>query len=229
MKGTPKISVIIPSRDYGLFLPESIESVLNQTIIPEEIIVIDDGSVDDTEKIVKKYSPAVKYFFLKKRGVGAARNYGISLSSGKFISHLDADDVWVPEKLEIQLEEFGREPGLEIIGGMMQPFFDSRMSPERRKQIYCSDKPLPGFSASVILIKRESFQKVGSYRENVTIGQDLEWFIRAREIPLKEKMIKKTLALRRLHNSNSSMTNHDDRVNRLEMLKESLDRRRKKG
>lgn len=224
-----EVSVIIPSRNYGLFISESIESVLSQTYPPSEVIVVDDGSEDNTEEIVKRYSSDVKYIFLDKCGVGAARNAGIKNSSCEYIAHLDADDIWVNEKLEIQLEEFDKDLLLEITGGMMQPFYDPGMDPINKRNIYCSDSPIPGFSASVILIKRDSFLKTGPYRENVNISQDLDWFLRARENSLKEKMVEKLLAYRRLHNLNSSMIEKNDPKERIRVLKESLERRRKKG
>ncbi len=222
------VSVIIPSRDYGCFLDESIESVLNQTVTPSEIIVVDDGSKDNTREVVKKYFPRVSYYYQENGGVGSARNKGIGISKGDYIAHLDADDIWVPERLELQLEEFIKDPELEITGGMMQPFFSPGTDPKVKKTVYCSPDPLPGFSASVILVKRISFFKVGEYKEGLNVGQDLDWFLRAREIPLKEKMLSKVLALRRLHNFNSSNNIGRDGKERILMLKESLDRRRKR-
>ncbi|MEN8221981.1 MAG: glycosyltransferase family A protein [Acidobacteriota bacterium] len=225
-KGIPAVSVIIPSKDYGSFIERSVESVLAQTIPASEIIVIDDGSADDTKQRMEKFGKYVKYHYLDCKGVGAARNLGIKNSSGQFIAHLDADDYWVPEKLEIQLEEFYKDPKLEIAGGMMQPFFDPGISKLKSGSIYCSPDPLPGFSASVILVKRKSFLKVGYYGEDLKLGQDLDWFLRARESGLSEKMVEKTLAHRRLHENNSSMKNKKDGMERIRLLKLSLDRRR---
>ena len=225
----PEISVIIPAKNYGSFIKETIESVLAQTLAVSEIILVDDGSEDNTKEIAQKYSEKVRYLYLNGKGVGAARNMGIKNSSSDFIAHLDADDVWVPEKLDLQYQEFLNDPGLEIAGGMMQPFYDRELDPVRKKNIYCSETPLPGFSASVMLIKRESFFKVGYYREDLKLGQDLDWFIRAREIPLKEKMIKKLVAYRRLHSNNSSMNNKEDRAERLHILKQSMKRKKERG
>jgi glycosyltransferase involved in cell wall biosynthesis len=226
MKKTLDISVIIPSKDYGRFIAEAIESVLNQTLSPKEIIVIDDGSKDDTSRVVAAFGGRVKYYMNEKRGLGAARNLGIRISTGHYIAHLDADDIWMPKKLELQMEEFIADPDLEITGGMMQPFFSSDMSPGKKKKIYCSPVPLPGFSASVILVKRGSFIRVGHYREDIPNGTDLDWFLRAREALLREKMVKAVLAYRRLHTRNSSAGANSNHRDRLAVLKESLDRKR---
>jgi len=128
----------------------------------------------------------------------------------------------------LQMEEFSKAPDLEIAGGLMQPFYSPEMDAGKRDSVYCSPVPLPGFSASVILVKRASFFKVGMYKENINPGQDLDWFIRVRELPLKEKMVNKLLAFRRLHNSNSSLLKREHGMSRIRVLKESLDRRRKK-
>lgn len=227
MKKGQDVSVVIPVRDYGEFVGEAIESVLKQTVPPGEVIVVDDGSVDNTAEVVRGYSPEVKYVYLDRKGIGAARNLGVELSTSEYIAHLDADDTWVPEKLEVQIEEFLKDPVLEIAGGMMQPFYDQRLDPEKRSGIICSDTPLPGFSASVILVKRSSFIRAGRYREDVTTGQDLDWFLRAREVPLKEKMVNRLLAYRRLHRYNSTADKKPGNTARIKLLKESLDRRRK--
>jgi len=226
MKNVPEISVIIPTRDYGKFIGEALESVIKQSLPPAEIIVIDDGSEDNTAEIVAKFSARVRYYFSEKKGVGAARNLGVRFSSGEMIAHLDADDIWIPEKLERQAEEFIKTPDLDIAGGMMRPFFCKQMDPDKKRKIHCSPVPLPGFSASVLLVRRSSFFKVGFYREDLRVGQDLEWFLRAREIPLQERMVNELLAYRRLHDSNSSMIKKNDQMEMLRVLKESIDRRR---
>lgn len=229
MKHTPGISVIIPARDHGRYIGEALESVLSQSLPAAEIIVIDDGSHDDTAGVVGRFAPRVRYHYTEKKGVGAARNLGVRLSSGEMIAHLDADDVWVPEKLEQQAREFSRIPDLDIAGGMMQPFFSREMDQDIKRKIVCSPVPLPGFSASVLFLRRSSFFKVGFYREDIHLGQDLEWFLRAREVPLKEKMVGELLAFRRLHDRNCSQPDKNGLAERLRVLKESLDRRKAPG
>src|SRR5438552_1251330 len=99
------VSVIIPSYNHAHFLPESIESVLQQTIQDFEIVVIDDGSTDDTAAIVAKY-PQVRYLRQENRGLAAALNTGIRETSGRFLIFLDADDKLLPCALEASLNCF---------------------------------------------------------------------------------------------------------------------------
>src|SRR5689334_14706815 len=104
------VSVVIPSFNYGRFIGEAIQSVLNQTIPVEEIIVVDDDSTDDTAIIISSFGKCVRYIKQMNAGVCAARNRGVAESSGEYIAFLDADDTWEPTKLEKQIELFSRDP-----------------------------------------------------------------------------------------------------------------------
>ena len=105
-----EISVVIPAYNHGRFLREAIDSVLAQTYAPLEIIVVDDGSTDDTEQIVRSYGDRVRYIRQQNAGVGAARNNGIANARGEYVAFLDSDDLWLPEKLAVQVEYMRRHP-----------------------------------------------------------------------------------------------------------------------
>src|SRR6185295_19151753 len=94
-----KISVIIPAYNQARWLPECIESALQQTLTAHEIIVVDDGSTDDTREVVSRYP--VRHIYQKNAGVSAARNRGIQEATGEWIALLDGDDYWLPRKLEL--------------------------------------------------------------------------------------------------------------------------------
>ena len=100
----PHVSVIIPTYNSAAYLVEAIDSVLAQTYSDVEILVVDDGSTDDTPKVIKKYGDRVRYLRQANSGVAVARNRGISESLGRYVAFLDADDTWLPVKLERQLE-----------------------------------------------------------------------------------------------------------------------------
>ncbi len=112
---TPRVSVIIPTYNSAQYLAVAIESVLNQTYTNYEIIVIDDGSTDNTVEILEKYQDKIHYIYQENQGVSAARNQGISLSKGELIAFLDADDIFMAHKLEKQVEVFDRQPDLGIV------------------------------------------------------------------------------------------------------------------
>lgn len=107
---SPRVSVIIPSYNSAVFLSETLESVLAQTHPADEILVVDDGSMDNTEQVAARYSPRVTYIRQSNKGVSAARNLGIEQSQCEWVCFLDADDVWHPNKLARQLEDVRINP-----------------------------------------------------------------------------------------------------------------------
>lgn len=113
----PEISVIIVAYDYGRYIEAAIDSVLNQTVSPSayEVIVVDDGSHDDTRERVAKYNQRVIYCYKDNGGQASAFNTGIRIAKGKFISFLDADDYWYPEKLEKVLNEFRESEHIDVV------------------------------------------------------------------------------------------------------------------
>lgn len=111
----PLVTVIIPAYNCANCISYAIESVLNQTHKSYELIIVDDGSTDDTSKIVLKYKDNIKYIYQDNGGVSKARNTGIRNSNGKYIGFLDADDIWDNNKLEIQLKAFEKQDDVGLI------------------------------------------------------------------------------------------------------------------
>jgi len=99
-----RVSVIIPAYNSSKYLKNAIDSVRNQTFENYEIIIVDDGSTDNTRYLVREYKNDVKYLYQENGGVAKARNTGIMNASGDYLAFLDADDVWLPQKLEMQIE-----------------------------------------------------------------------------------------------------------------------------
>jgi glycosyltransferase involved in cell wall biosynthesis len=110
------VSVVIPAYNAQQYIARAIRSVLAQTFAPTEIIVVDDGSTDKTADVVKSFGPAVRYLHQANAGAAAARNHGINAATCEWVAFLDADDEWLPEKLERQRELWRRCPNLAWIG-----------------------------------------------------------------------------------------------------------------
>ena len=110
------VSVIIPTYNYGRYLGEAIDSALGQTLPPLEVIVVDDGSTDDTPQVLASYGDRIRVVRQKNSGVAVARNSGIAAARGDYVAFLDADDVWLPRKLELQLALFDGAVGLVHCG-----------------------------------------------------------------------------------------------------------------
>ena len=120
----PLVSVIIPSYNYGRFVREAVDSALAQSYRPLEVIVVDDGSKDNTREVMQAYAgnPDVKYIQQANKGLPSARNTGIRAATGKYIALLDADDVWAPEKLSQQVAFYEQHPDAAVVATDTEKF-----------------------------------------------------------------------------------------------------------
>lgn len=229
MKNPPLISVIIPVYNGERYLAEAIESVLAQTYHPMEILVIDDGSTDGTAGVADHFSPDIKHFYQTNGGTGAARNRGIEEANGGFFAFLDADDIWVEDKLMRQMAEFHSDPSVDIVYGHVQQFYSPELDESARQGIHLHSEIMPAHLPSAMLVKRESFLKVGFFETNWQVGQDVSWFMRVLEQDLNVVMLPEVVYKRRIHSMNKGITQREFMSDRLKQIKASLDRRRKLG
>jgi len=112
---TPLVSVVIPTYNSADFLIQALNSVLNQTYSNYEIIVVDDGSSDNTSQAIEPWRSQIRYIYQDNQGVAAARNRGIDAATGDFIAFLDADDLFLPQKLQQQVAVFEAQPDLGMV------------------------------------------------------------------------------------------------------------------
>ncbi|HTY26118.1 MAG TPA: glycosyltransferase family A protein [Desulfomonilaceae bacterium] len=226
-QSTPLVSVIIPAYNCERYIEEAIHSVLAQTYTSTEIIVIDDGSTDATADAVMKYRPLIKYEFETNRGPDSARNYGIDLAEGSFLAFLDADDLWVRDKLELQLDAFANDTKLDAVFGHIEQFITPELGENQRPKIMMRPGPIAGYTFETMLIKRDSFLEVGKFNTDHTLGAFLEWYARAREAGLKTLMLTEIVAKRRLHLNNLGIRQAKAQSDYLRVVKGILDKRRK--
>ncbi|MGH7450208.1 MAG: glycosyltransferase family 2 protein [bacterium] len=223
------ISVIIPAYNAGRYLGEAIASVLAQTHRAHEIIVIDDGSTDDTANIAQSFSPSVRYEWQPNDGAGAARNHGVELARGNFLAFLDADDLWIEDKLARQFAAFESDPTLNMVFGHVQQFYSPELGEEIKKRIKLPAETMRGFHPGAMLIKRETFFRVGLFKTDLQLGEFIDWHARAMELGLKSFMLPEVVMKRRIHETNQGIYKRDAREDYLKIVKASLDRRRKQG
>jgi len=192
MNKNPTVSVIIPTYNRAHLIGRAIQSVLNQTYQDFEIIIVDDGSTDNTEEVIKEFQEQdkrVKYIkHDKNKGGSAARNTGIKTARGEYIAFQDSDDEWFPEKLEKQMkifENMPKEVGIiysdmwRIIGNKKKYFYSPEIMP-KDKIIYeqALDYSVGNIGIQTSLIKKEVFDKAGMFDEEFYRFIDLEFFIR---------------------------------------------------
>lgn len=183
------VSVIIPTYNNAQFVCDAIDSVLSQTYKNSEILVIDDGSTDDTRKRIEKYNGKhIKYIYQENKGLAAARNTGIKASTGELIAFLDADDMWLPEKLERQINIIKEFPDVGLVGC---GYYGVDESGERIKETkgrnYSNKESLLNDlmmrnvvtgSGSGVLAKKECFKKAGLFDESFRSTEDRDMWYR---------------------------------------------------
>lgn len=183
------ISVIIPTYNHGKYIQDAIDSVLAQTYNPVEIIVIDDGSTDDTRSRVEKYSSKVKYIYKQNQGLSAARNTGIANATGKYVAILDADDMWHPEKLELQALQMLSSENVGLVGCEDEFVAEDKKSTgrtEKKLHLLGQKKILHellfsnaiGSGGSGALVKKDCFNSVGLFDENLRSAEDWDMWLR---------------------------------------------------
>jgi glycosyltransferase involved in cell wall biosynthesis len=222
----PLVSVVIPAHDAERYLGAAIESVLAQRPASMEILVVDDGSTDGTVDVAESFAPRVSVHSQPAAGPGAARNAGVALTRGRYIAFLDADDMWAPGKLGIQLFAFAASPGTDMVFGHLREF----VSPELDPDVACRVRPrldlLPAYLPGSLLVRRESFLRVGPLREDLAMGEFVDWMARARERGLREQLLPDHVLFRRVHDTNLTLTRRERMTDLAKVVKESLDRRR---
>jgi len=189
------VSVIIPTYNSGKLVIRAIESILSQTLQPDEIIVVDDGSVDNTEMLLQEYIGVIKYLKQKNQGVSAARNYGIREASSTWVAFLDADDEWLPDKLKCQTDILLEHPELNWCSGLSQISINGicNIDPHTLKYLASiNNNAILAFTdackngvfihTNTIMIKKTLFSELGYFNESLKISEDrdLWWRISVR-------------------------------------------------
>ncbi len=214
------IDVIIPLCNQGKFILDAIKSVEAQTLKPGNIFIIDDGSTDDGKEIIAKYKDLsvipLTYIYKKNGGPNSARNIGVQLSNAYFLAFLDADDMWIEDKLEKQIEKFKssiyENVGLvytkynlinsnnkKISGKIVE--LDTDIQGNAYKSLQKANKILG--SASSVLIKKEVFGTVGLFDENLKFAEDWDMWLRISK-KYDIDFVDKILVSIRRHDKNNS-------------------------
>jgi glycosyltransferase involved in cell wall biosynthesis len=221
--------VIIPVYNGERYVAEAIESVLAQTHPPFEIIVVDDGSTDGTSAVVRRFGPPVRHSWQEHQEAGGAargRNLGVELARGELVAFIDADDLWVPEKLDWQVAGLQSPSRPDLVFGLAKQFISPELGEQEQQQIDCTDAAMPAHLASALLLSRETFRRVGPFEAKWRLGEFLDWYLRANELGLTSLQLPEVILLRRLHRTNMGVRLRDARADYARILKASLDRRR---
>jgi glycosyltransferase involved in cell wall biosynthesis len=220
------ISALIAVYNTERFIAEAIESVLHQTYPPMEIIIFNDGSTDNTGAIVKTFSDRVRYIEGKKIGVTAARNYLLTQAKGDWIAFHDADDIWMPQKLEKQTAFLNQNPKMDACLGLALQFLETGHTLPSNYKKSILDEPSAQFYLPNMLVKKEVFNVVGNFTcYGKPTGVDSEWFARAKDANIKIGIVNEVLYKRRWHDKNLSHTLVFEKT-MLDILRRSIHRKK---
>jgi glycosyltransferase involved in cell wall biosynthesis len=181
----PRVSVVIPTYNCDRYIVEAVESVLAQDGVECEILVIDDGSIDNTKEILQPYGDRLQYIYQKNRGVAAARNLGIRIARGEFIAFLDADDFFLPDKLSAQVAVFDERPNLGLVhsgwqrvnseGKPLMNVTPWEKIPDLNLETWLTWKPvLP----SAMMFRREWLEYIGGFDPRFPPAEDTDLALR---------------------------------------------------
>ncbi|MFN0140822.1 MAG: glycosyltransferase family 2 protein [Pyrinomonadaceae bacterium] len=183
----PLVSVIIPNYNYANYVCEAINSALDQTYENLEIIVVDDGSADNSAEIFKGYGDKITTIFQQNAGVSAARNNGVKHSSGEYVAFLDADDFWLPQKIEKQVNLFESEKDLGLVhvgveeidanGNMLRTRLDG-MSGAVSREFLLFERSVVLGGGSGFALPRRIFDEVGGFDLDLQTSADWDLFFR---------------------------------------------------
>lgn len=235
MPETPLVSVVIPAYNAERYLGEAVESVLTQTYAPIETIVVDDGSSDSTAEIAAGF-PEIMVISQENAGPAIARNRGFAASTGELITFHDADDVMVPDKLEVQVECLLADDGIGVVMGEQEvvveqgsvlPFWVKGSSAQEAvptRPPEHSDGPL--IHPMTMLMRREIFERVGPFDAAICPAEDIDWALRSVELGVETARLPRVILRRRVHPQSLTQDTTAARASLFRAFKARIERQR---
>lgn len=223
---TPLISCIMPVWNGERFIGEAVASIVAQTHRPIEIIVVDDGSTDNTEAAAKAACDTLTFLRQEHAGAAKARNLGLQHATGDFIALLDADDRWMPDKLALQLEALHADATLDCVLCRVRLFWEGL---EAEAAAYRRDNRVEssGLPNSAMLARRTAFDAIGMFDASLTHASSVAWFSLFEARGLQSRELPEVLVERRMHAQNFSRQSGIGRNDEfLHLVKRTMDAKR---
>jgi glycosyltransferase involved in cell wall biosynthesis len=218
----PLLSVLIPVWNGAAFLGEALASVAADARAPYEVVLVDDGSTDDTAGIARAWRGPLRYERQDHAGLAVARNRCLDLARGERIAFLDADDVWPAGRTALLAEALDRRPECGLAQGRLQRLaFDATTGRFERV-----DEAWQAPSVCTALIRRSAFERVGAFDTGFPNGHDVDWLLRFRELALPEVALDQVTLFYRRHQGNMTNDIAVDQPYLLRVLARSVARRR---
>jgi glycosyltransferase involved in cell wall biosynthesis len=219
-----KVSAIIPVYNGSRYLAATLDSVLAQTYPLHEIIVIDDGSTDDSPAILRSYGDRLRVTRQENQGVAVARNAGLRQASGDVITFIDQDDLWPPRRTEIMVDALRSNPEALVAIGQVEVLYE-RSQPPSNLDLFGTT--LREFLVGSLCARKTLFDLIGPFNTGVGYADDTDFYMRRREAEIETVYVDDITLQYRLHESNTSADRSATQDHLLSALRASLRRRRK--
>jgi glycosyltransferase involved in cell wall biosynthesis len=229
--GTPTVTAIVTFWNRADYLSEAVDSVLSQDIPAGsslEVVLVDDGSDDESAEVARRYAPPARLVEQENRGSAGATNTGVREARGEFVAFCDSDDLWLPGKLASQLVAVAGDAELDMVFVHVEEFLSPDVDPNRirTRQLRA---PMPGYLPSCVLLRREAFEQVGVLDESLRNGAWMNWYARARAEGLRELVLEPVLVRRRIHARNNWAMQERAALGYVRALRESVHRQREEA
>jgi len=221
----PLVSVIVAVSNGARYLAQALESVLSQTYRRIELIVVDDGSVDNSDKIAQSREE-VRYISQHNTGLAVARNTGVNAAQGELIAFIDQDDLWTPNKLDSQVDYLLQNPEIQYVNAWVRLFVEPGSS---LRPGYTEDflgRVHVGRTPGTLVARKSLFDLVGMFSGDFSIACDVEWFKRANDYNIPMHIIPEVLLYKRIHNNNLSSDVTTNRRELFSVIRRTIGQRR---
>jgi glycosyltransferase involved in cell wall biosynthesis len=219
----PLVSVVVPAYQAEAYLAEALESALGQDLDGVEVVVVDDGSIDRTAEIALAHG--VRVLRRPHRGPAAARNAGLAVARGEFVTILDADDLWPADRLSRQVDHLRKHPALGIVLGLTEIFLTPGQPRPAHWPVGHVGRPIPAV-AGTMLARARVFEIVGGFDEELRRCEDIDWLARVKDAGIQAGAIDHVVLRYRIHAANTSRDTMGNHVTLLRVLRDSVRRQR---
>ena len=224
------VSVVIPVYNGSRYLAETVQSVLAQTLAPQQIILVDDGSTDDSAALARQLAAAspipVCCAPQANQGTAAARNHGIELAASPLIAFLDQDDLWLAPKLALQCDLLQRQPAAGYSITHVEFFVEGDGPPPAWVRAQRLEGPQPGYLPSCLLVRRRTFEQIGVFDPRLRNGSDTDWIGRARDAGVSVAIAPEVLVRHRVHGDNQSQHVRENQRDLYALARKAIQRKR---
>ena len=221
-----KISAIIPFYNSEKYLEEAVNSVLKQKTDIFEILLIDDGSVDNSMKVAEKFLPDVTILTQQNSGAAAARNNGVKHSKGDIIAFLDSDDIWTDNHLNILIGPLMSNNNIDIVFGRFKAFISPELIGQINVDLDNINNVESGYFPQTSIIRKSVFDQIGYMDSTLELGEFIDWFSRAKDSGINFASLPEVVTYRRIHKTNQGMLKRNHYKDYLKVLHSSIKRKK---